>query len=382
MFCRWFTVVAIVIGALLGCTGTGNGGSNTNWLECDTASDCPNGEACVARRCTDSPCATGPGVTVLYEGTVTALAVAGDRVVVLSDALFSVPLAGGSPTLLTRPNYAQGLFTIDATAYYQEWSPDGGIVPGSGGYPLMAVPTSGGRVTEFLSALPAEGTAGATDDTSYYFMPIRAVGDVGTISRLTPPSNTIVEVNAEPFSVYSIAPYGEDVYFIGDAVSDTSLSNAFVGRVAKQGGTVQHLVSDIGLATSLVADASGLYWIQPLGRWSDGVLRGNPYSIAHAHLDGTSRETLITEDVTSLAVARGRAYFTTSTEVDSIASSGGAVTTITRDQNNPTMLTIAGGNLVWYRGVQNFGVDAGSAPSTGDSAAPPSSAIVTTCIPP
>jgi hypothetical protein len=296
-------------------------------------------------------CVTGPGVTTLYEGTASTFAVGGGRVVIVGDSLLSVPLAGGGSKVLARPSEPQGLFVIGSTAYYQEWNPPGGVVVGGGGMPLMAVPTAGGALQVFLSALPAFTVSpGGTDGTSYYFTPMRGVGNVGGLSKLTPPSSTLAALTTERFLAFSIAAYGEDVYFIG---TDTALTSSFIGRVPKRGGTAEHLVTDIGVPVrTLVVDESGLYWIQPLTRWADGIHRGGPYAVLHAGLDGSSVKQILADGPNSIAAAHGRLYFTTSSEVDSIAAAGGPVTTVAGNQNAPTMLAIGGGNLVWMNGFQ------------------------------
>jgi hypothetical protein len=217
--------------------------------------------------------------------------------------------------------------------------------------PLMAVPTTGGALQTFLSALPASTVSpGTTGGISYYFTPVRAVGNVGGLSKLTPPSTTVDALTTERFLAFSIVPYGDDVYFIG---TDTGLTSSFIGRVPKRGGAAEHLVADIGVPVrTLVVDESGLYWIQPLTRWADGIHRGGPYAVLHAGLDGSSVKQILADGPNSIAAAHGRLYFTTSSEVDSIAAAGGPVTTVAGNQNAPTMLTTAGGNLVWMNGFE------------------------------
>jgi hypothetical protein len=302
-------------------------------------------------------------VTTLYEGLATAFAVGRERVVIVSDSLLSVPLVGGAPTVIATPSEPQGLFVLGSAAYYQEWNPPGGVVVGGGGMPLMAVPTTGGAPSVFLPALPAFTVSpGGTDVTSYYFTPVRGVGNVGGLSKLTPPSTTLDALTTERFLAFSIAPYGEYVYFIG---TDTALTSSFIGRVPKRGGAAEHLVSDIGVPVrTLAVDESGLYWVQPLGRWADGIHRGAPYVVQHAGLDGSSVKQILADGPNSIVAAHGQLYFTSSREVDSVAATGGAVTTIAGNQNAPTMLTIAGGNLVWANGLDT-GADAGSLRPSG-----------------
>jgi hypothetical protein len=365
------TIAALALSALAGCSST----ADEPKLQDGPLSTEADANACV----------TGPGVTTLYAGTVKAMAVAGKRVVILGDSLLSVPLAGGAPTVLANPTWAERLFAIGDTAYYEEHSPTGGLAPGSGGYPLMAVPTAGGTAHEFLSALPALFPFGKADDTSYYFTSSGAVGGAA-LSRLTPPSTDVVPLTTERFIASSLAPVRDDVYFISSGLSPSA--NGHIGRLSKQGGKSEQVVPDVGMATNLVADASGLYWIQPQSRWADGVRRGNPYTLAHAALDGTSVDDSLAEDPRALAVADGVVYFTTSSEVKSVTADGLAKT-IASDQGGPMMLAVSGRNLVWMTGFQGApdggitipALDAGSAPSLGDGSVSGPSRVVTACIP-
>jgi hypothetical protein len=225
------------------------------------------------------------------------------------------------------------MFVIGSTAYYEDWNPPGGTLGG-----LMAVPTSGGAPRVFMSPSPLPTVPpGSSDGTSYYFTPIRAVGDVGGLSMLTPPSTTVVALTTERFLAVSTKSYGDDAYFIG---YDFALTNGFIGRVPKRGGAAQHLVSDIGFPVrTLVVDDTGLYW-------------GAPHAVLHAGLDGSSVQQILAEGPNSIAATHGRLYFTTATEVASVAAAGGPVATVAGNQNAPTMLTIAGSNLVWMNGFQ------------------------------
>lgn len=348
------SVSLVAFGALvpLGCSSTSNssasGPSRCINSQCDAApslSDAGREPAeASAHVDTGAPpavCVTGAGVTTLYEGPATTFGVGSDRVAILGDSLLSVPLAGGAPTVLVTPS-PQNLFVLGSTAYY------GGTLGGGG---LMAVPTSGGAPRVFMSPSPLPLVPPAeTDGTSIYFTPFRAIGDVGGISRVTPPSTTVVALTAERFMAVSVGSQGDDVYFIA---VDLGLTSSFIGRVPKRGGQVEHLVPDIGVPVrTLAVDDSGLYWIQPLSRWADGIHRGGPYAILHAGLDGSSVQQIYGDGVNSIVAAHGRLYFTTATEVDSVAATGGPVTTIASNQNAPTMLTIAGGNLVWMNGFQ------------------------------
>jgi hypothetical protein len=319
-------------------------------------------------------CLTGPGVTTLYEGNVTSFVTTSDRVVILGDSLLSVPLAGGAPIVLATPSLPHRLFAIGAMAYYEEWNP-----PSGGGMPLMAVPVQGGEAEVFLPALSAVGIGtGGTDGTSYYFTPLRHSGDFGGLSSVTPPSTSVDALTTEPFIASSIVTEGAYVYFIGTDVDETL---GFIGRVPKSGGAMEQIVPDIGIPViTLAVDEKGVYWNQPLSRWADGVHAGAPYVVMHANLDGSSAERLTDDAPSSLAALRGRLYFTTASGVNSIAATGGAVTTIATNQRTPSMLTISGGNLVWLD-APDEGEDAGVTSIGGSPSASGRTRVVTTCIP-
>jgi hypothetical protein len=170
------------------------------------------------------------------------------------------------------------------------------------------------------------------------------------IVKLTPPSTTPQTLSLDgPILISGIAIHGGYVYVAGaDLTANNTLGNGVLERVPLDGGPAEPLISNTGHMGDLVADDSGLYWVQ-----GPPTFEGNSV-IVGANLDGSSVKTLFddsSKSVGSLIVANGRLYFT-SDAVYSMPASGGKPIVVSSDVSSPGMLLVAGGNVVWVDPAQ------------------------------
>ena len=75
-------------------------------------------------------------------------------------------------------------------------------------------------------------------------------------------------------SVDAIAVNGGAVYVAAQDLASTSPTNGLIMKMPATGGPAQTLITNIGHPWSLVADASGLFWVEdpPVGSFGDGHL--------------------------------------------------------------------------------------------------------------
>lgn len=290
------------------------------------------------------PCRTGPGTTVLYEGSVTGLASDGHQIVVQGDAIRRVPLSGGDAVTVATPGSPSGIVVFHGVAYFFADEPMGApSVQGtaSSGSVLQAVPVEGGTPT-VVARLAVSGVASpAVDDDSLYFTGL----SFGTVVKVTPPSMaTLVLALDGPIGINAIAPHGDYVYVGGiDGTSGPGLVNGVIERIPKNGGKAERLLSGIGHPEQLVADDAGLFWI------GDGTQMYGPDAgprLVRSNLDGSSAQRFLPNSATSLAIANGR-LIVASESIEAVPTSGGTPSTITSSAGRPGMLQVVGGNVVW-----------------------------------
>jgi hypothetical protein len=270
------------------------------------------------------PCLTDPNPHAIYSGEPTGIAIVGDRVLLTSTEIVSVPLAGGDPTTIAQPDHPFGLLVAGGMAYFATMYP----------YALWSVPTTGGDPVWLMDSPPFMSSA-AADATSLYFE-----SNAGELVKMTPPATTFTALPlGGTVSVGSIAPYGDYVYVAGDDIGSSAAYDGVIERVPKTGGVAQRIVSGIALPGNLVVDASGLYWTEG---YSSAFGAGR---VAHAALDGSGVTTVLYYDAQSLAVSGGNLFFASGT-IGMIPESGGGVTTIASG-HWPGMLRVLGSNLVW-----------------------------------
>jgi hypothetical protein len=288
-----------------------------------------------------TPCVNGTETNSLYAGFITGLAVSGDQVVIGGSGIVRVPLAGGDPVTLASPGDSDGLLVLGGVAYFVASHAVGDPVQGKqpAEETLDAVPVSGGDTTTALGASDTPAPFfGIADATSLYF-PSR---NLSAIAKFTPPAALVdLDSGGTVLDIDAIAEQGASIYVAAQDVRVGGFTNGLIQRIPKSGGTAETIVSNIGHPWSLVADDTGLYWQEdPPGITGIG-------QIAHAQLDGSGISSLLSVGATSLAVSSGQLYFTTQDSVQSMPTSGGAVTTVASNQKSAGTLLIAGDNVVW-----------------------------------
>ncbi|HEY4104775.1 MAG TPA: hypothetical protein VGM44_12830 [Polyangiaceae bacterium] len=331
---------AFSVALLAGCAGKSTAS--------DTPASTPAASTAPATNDGDLPCLAGDSVKSLYSGVVTGLGISSDQVVITSDRVLRVPLAGGDAVTLATPESPYGLLLLGDRAYFEASHPDGAPVGAKQptGETLDSVPVTGGDASTALSEdLAPSPFEGASDADSMYF-PARSASSA--VTRFTPPSTrTDLGLSGPSLLINAIAVFGSYVYVAGDDISGGGgLSNGLIVRVPKSGGDMQRLLTNIGHPWNLTVDASGLYWIQDPQQFEGGA------QLMHSNLDGTESTNLLWTtinpvSVSSFAIGGDQIYFTEGDVVASIPVAGGPMTTIASGQNSPGMLTAAGQNVVW-----------------------------------
>jgi hypothetical protein len=159
--------------------------------------------------------------------------------------VMSVPLAGGTVTVLASGPYGAafgGLVVDPATVY---WADQGGA--------LLTVPIGGGPVTTLVPATAHQLGALAIDATSLYWTIEGMHADNGSVMKMPlagGPATALVTMLASP---QAIAVDGASVYF-NDYTSGT------VSRVPLGGGAVAILASGQTVPDGIAVDARFVYW--------------------------------------------------------------------------------------------------------------------------
>jgi len=285
------------------------------------------------------PCLTGPGVTTLVESRGSGLAVDGDHVLVLgSNEVMRVPIAGGTPVTLAQAADPYGLLVIGDNIYFTAMH-DSGPVDFQGKQPsttsLYVLPLAGGQPSIFLPTAPIAETW-TTDGVSLF------IASGQGVAMLTPPATTTVDLPFDGKGVIdAIAVNGDYVYVATQELAQNVPKNGAIQRLSKSGGAPQRIVADIGHPWNLVADDSGIYWAEdpPTGTYGNG-------HIMRAALDGTGITALSAHESTAMAIAGDNLYFE-SDIIGRMPKNGGDETTIVTGQTGEDFLKVAGGNLVW-----------------------------------
>jgi hypothetical protein len=312
--------VAIATLAIVGCGGAAS----------DVGSTTANQTSCAAGTVALQP-------RMLAQGLFSGLDLSTGTVLATGTELQRFPLTGDSALTVTQADGMRGLVVVGQTAYFTAEHPVG--VPNAQGKQsstpaLYSVPLSGGAATLVID-VPLNIDGAVTDGTAIYFNGyggsiVRV--DVGDGSRSDLPLPTSLGVNA-------IAVQGGSVFIAGYV--GTSPTNGTIVKVPTTGGNMQTLVTNIGHPWSLVADASGMYWVEdpPVGTYGDG-------RIARAGLDGRGLRTLIPHSARALGVDGGFLYFTWDT-IGRVPVAGGQEITLVSGLNAPGLLAVSGGNAVW-----------------------------------
>ena len=240
-------------------------------------------------------------------------------------------------------NGAYGLVLADGSAFFTDsisagGAPDSqGKVSNTGTMALFSAPVAGGDATLLLNdSLNMDGAV--TDGVALYtagyalFSVTRVPISGGASAELTLPRG--LEVDA-------LAVRAGIVYVAGQDLTSTSATNGLIVKLPATGGAMQTLVANIGPPRSLVADASGLYWVEepPIGQFGDS-------HIVHAGLDGKGAKTLLAHGANSLVVSDGFLYIA-STGISKLPLAGGDEMPLVTGLQDPGKLVVADGNAAW-----------------------------------
>jgi hypothetical protein len=326
---RWTTeldsprcLIGLIIGALVaGCEG-------------QTISDASGTDASTAPLHCNAP----KTAATLYHGGVTGLAVVGGQAVFVDQALFRVPLGGGSPTMLAKVDEAYGLVVGGGFAYFTGSHAVGSVDP-QGKQPsesaLFSAPITGGDPTlvrDQFSWLYAVG-----DESSVYI----AGPATGDILRFTPPSTTPTRLNIGQLSIRALTAHGSDLYAAAEDLSNSGAPHGAIVRVPKKGGAALKLVVTAGLPDDIAVDDHGIYWIEgpPYGTFGSGRIAGGD-------LNGGHVVTLSTTSANAIALDDLYIYFVSDT-LSRIPKSGGPAETLAHGLEGPGLLRISGADAIW-----------------------------------
>jgi hypothetical protein len=256
-----------------------------------------------------------------------------------TEGLRLFPSGGAAFSTLTQGDLP-GLVVIGQTAYFLADHAVG--APNAQGkqpstQALYSLPLAGGDPTLVLD-MPLDGGGAVTDGTAIYFkgygpgLPRVVIAD-GSRTDLPLPAGMVA---------FALALQDGFVYVAGQdfrAASGTTL-NGLIARVPTSGGAPETLVANIGHPWNLVADAGGLTWVQdPPGFAGDS-------HIVRANRDGTGQRTLANHGASSLAVSGGDLYVAWDS-ISKIPLAGGAETVLVGGLKGPGLLTISSGNAAW-----------------------------------
>jgi hypothetical protein len=180
-------------------------------------------------------------------------------------AVHQVPIAGGSPLTLAQNPYPPGIAINATTVFF------GHMITSSGGGGVAAVPKGGGTITLLASDFP---TSIAVDATNVYFTHLPnqtgnevggAVGEVpvggGTPTFIAPPSSL---TNA---GTRAVAVDATSVYWLTQAPlpqGNTTPTGALI-QAPLAGGPSVILATDVAPHSSIVVDATSVYYARPSG---------------------------------------------------------------------------------------------------------------------
>jgi hypothetical protein len=323
-----FQVALVVFSASFAVVAITGCGSGTSAIGTTTGSEtsCLPGMAALQPR-------------MLAEGLFSGLDLSTGTVLATGNELQRFPLTGDPALTLTQADGMRGLVVVGQTAYFTAEHPVG--APNAQGKQssttaLYSAPLAGGAATLSID-VPLNVDGAVTDGTAIYFN-----GYGGGITRVAVADgseSTLPLSNA--LGVNALAVHDGVVYVAAADLTSANPSNGVIVKMPTTGGSPQTIVANIGHPWSLVADASGLYWVEdpPVGTFGEG-------RIARAGLDGRGLRTFISHSARALAIDGGFLYFAWDT-IGKVPVAGGQEITLVSGLNAPGLLAVSGGNAVW-----------------------------------
>jgi hypothetical protein len=293
----------------------------------------------------DSACL--PGMTALAprtlgHGLFSALAWNGGALLATGSAdLQQFPLTGDPASSLTQGDDLRGLVVVGASVYFSADHVVG--APNAEGKQsstsaLYSAPLAGGAPTLTVDT-PLDVDGAVTDGTALYF---KGYGVGITRVAIADGARTLLPLSTS-LSVNAIALAGGVLYVAATDLGSTSATNGVIVKLPTDGGAAaQTVVADIGHPWSLVADPTGLSWVEdpPTGDF------GDPGRVVHSRLDGGGMKTLLDHPARALAVSDGD-LFVAWDSISKVPLAGGAETILVPGLTAPGLLTIAAGNAAW-----------------------------------
>jgi hypothetical protein len=281
-------------------------------------------------------CVTGPGVTRLYayakdgpHGPATLLSVGPTGVYFAGEGVFSLPLAGGSPSAVPTVPFTSISALAVSTSFLFAGATNGQL----GVFPIVDGPATSAGVAGGVSLL-------AFDAGRLYVS-----GGVGLVRMNV--GAMYGELTAETsFELSGIArglAAAGDEAFVATSTGGSPLHYS-IDRVS--GAVATPIVTTLQEIDSVAADVSYVYWAE-LSSWT---FHGTPTAIRRAAHDGSAVETLATLDtgiVFSLAVNDTSVFYSDGARIVQLDLANRSSVTLADGQNAAMNLTVFGGNIYW-----------------------------------
>jgi hypothetical protein len=272
--------------------------------------------------------------------------ISGDKIIwTTTDSVIAVPQSGGTPMTVASEHDVANAVVVGDVIYFHGLklvpNSDPSIPPQAVAV-VYSVPLAGGTPTiidDLGDLLPL-----AADDSSIYLG-----GNAVAIRRWTPASGESSDLRIDTgLLVDDIAIAGDYVYVAAQDIATGGLTNGVIARIAKAGGQMNRLVTNIGHPFHVKADSTGIYWAEdPPALFGAGTGR-----LARSDLSGGSSMALVSGVPRSLAVIDGQVLFSTGVEINRVSTKGGKVTPVATGLMNAGMLVGAKGYVVWVDPAQ------------------------------
>jgi hypothetical protein len=303
-------------------------------------------------------CATDAGTTTLWTADqwIGGMAAIDGGVLVGSFSGIEQVTFSGPPMSLTASPAEEGVLVVDGSIYFL--SDDG----------LFSIPLQGGAPVLVTGGPLLVSGAQATDGTRF-FLP----GGLDEIDAILPGGGlSAISLGATSPGQYQFnAMAYEDGWLYAAAVDLSqgldSLTNGAILRIPTGGGATQQLLTGIGHPGPLAVGSAGIFWAEA---GTTAPFYSGVGSIRRANLDGSSPTTLLPVGAASLALSEDTLlYGGADGTIGAIRSDGSDPVTLATGLLGPQVI-VSGGNVVWFS-------PGGGEPLSGG----PVQTVQTACIP-